>query len=68
MSNNLDLLDNLESNVYKYVSFKYNKSLNNIKTNIIKATMKINRNKQMYIDYTPKLVISDVVIRLLNNY
>lgn len=47
MSNNLDLLDNLESNVYKYVSFKYNKSLNNIKTNIIKATMKINRNKQI---------------------
>lgn len=47
MSNNLDLLDNLESNVYKYVSSKYNKSLNNIKTNIIKATMKINRNKQI---------------------
>lgn len=67
MSNNLELLDNLENNVYKYVAFKYKKSLNNIKTNIVKATMKLNRNKQMDFDYTPKLVISDVVIRIFNN-
>jgi len=61
MSNNLELLDNLENNVYKYVAFKYQKSLNNIKTNIVKATMKINRNSQI------GLVISDVVVRILNN-
>ena len=67
MSNNLELLDNLENNVYKYVAFKYQKSLNNIKTNIVKATMKINRNSQLGFDYTPKLVISDVVVRILNN-
>ncbi len=67
MSNNLELLDNLENNVYKYVAFKYQKSLNNIKTNIVKATMKINRNSQIGFDYTPKLVISDVVVRILNN-
>lgn len=67
MSNNLELLDNLENNVYKYVAFKYQKSLNNIKTNIVKATMKINRNSKISLDYTPKLVISDVVVRILNN-
>lgn len=67
MSNNLELFDNLENNVYKYVAFKYQKSLNNIKTNIVKATMKINRNSQIGFDYTPKLVISDVVVRILNN-
>lgn len=67
MSNNLELLDNLENNVYKYIAFKYQKSLNNIKTNIVKATMKINRNSQIGFDYTPKLVISDVVVRILNN-
>jgi len=37
-NNNLDLLDNLEKNVYKYISCRYNKSINNVKTNIIKAT------------------------------
>ena len=67
MSNNLELLDNLENNVYKYVALKHNKSLNNIKTNVVKATIKINRNKQMDFNYTPKLVISDIVIRLLNS-
>jgi DNA-binding LytR/AlgR family response regulator len=64
-SNNLDLLDNLERNVYKYISFKYNKSVNNIKTNIIKATIKISKSKD--IDYTPKFVISNIVIKMLKS-
>lgn len=63
-NNNLDLLDNLEKNVYKYIAFKNNKTINNIKTNIIKSTSLISKN----INITPKLVISNVLIKLTNTY
>lgn len=67
-SNNLDLLDNLEKNVYKYVALKNKKSINNIKTNIIKATNLIPRNNFYQNDLTPKIIISDIVLKLINAY
>lgn len=67
-SNNLDLLDNLEKNVYKYVALKNKKSINNIKTNIIKATNLIPRNNFYQNDLTPKIIISDIVLKLINDY
>ena len=62
-SNNLDLLDNLEKNVYKYIAHKNKKSINNIKTNIIKATNLIPKN-----DLTPKIIINDIVLKLIHDY
>lgn len=67
-SNNLDLLDNLEQNAYKYIAYKYKKSINNIKTNIIKATNFIEKNKGEKSVLTPKVVISNVLIKLINEY
>ena len=67
-SNNMDLLDNLEKNVYKYISYHYNKSVNNIKTNIIKATNYIDKDKQYIENPTPKLVISDILNKLIINH
>ena len=66
-SNNLELLDNLEKNVYNVIAFKYNKSINNIKTNIIKATNSIN-NKQDSMYITPKVVISNIIISIINEF
>lgn len=67
-SNNLDLLDNLEQNVYKYIAYKYKKSINNIKTNIIKATNLIAKNKEDKSALTPKIIINNVLIKLINDY
>ena len=64
-NNKSDTLNNLEKNVYMHVAKKYNKSLNNIKTNIIKATQMIEERyttKNEY--YTPKLVIILVLLHL----
>ena len=72
--NNMDLLDNLNKNVYEYVATKYNKSLSNIKTNIIKATEYVNiyQDKDILLNYfsisidiTPKFVISTILNKLL---
>lgn len=67
-SNNFDLLDNLEQNVYKYLAHKYKKSINNIKTNIIKATKMRNESKGMYEKTTPKSVINNILIKVMNMY
>lgn len=72
--NNMDLLDNLEQNVYKYLANKNNKTLSNIKTTIIKATNYLekyqDRNllKQYFgidIKATPKLVITTILNKLI---
>lgn len=60
--NNYDLLDNLEKNVYSYISKRHKKSVNNIKTNIIKATKKI-YNKNLLYDLTPKSSIISVLTK-----
>lgn len=62
-SNNMDLLDNLERNVYVYIAYKYKKSINNIKTNIIRATNYIPTNNSLE-KYTPKSVISSILVKL----
>ena len=67
-SNNLDLLDNLEHNVYKYIAYKHKKTINNIKTNAIKATNLIQKNKHKEVNLTPKVVINDILIRLISDY
>lgn len=68
--NNISLLDNLEKNVFPYLCTKYSKSLNNIKTNIIKATnyAYLYQNKNFIKNYfkadikpTPKVVISIIL-------
>lgn len=63
-NNNMDLLDNLEKNVYKYISYKRGKNINNVKTNIIKATNAINNGDNL----TPKLVVSNILTRIMRNY
>lgn len=71
---NIDLLDNLEENVYKAIAIKNNKSLSNIKTNIIKSTKFVDtyQNKNILYKYfsldikiTPKLVISTILNKIL---
>lgn len=65
-TNNFDLLDNIEKNVYRYISLKYKKSVNNIKTNIIKSTQMVINKK--YTNLTPKTVINIVLLKLLNRF
>ena len=62
--NNMDLLDNLEKNVYKYVSYKNRKRIDNIKTNIIKATNAIKSENNL----TPKFVVSTVLTKMVINF
>lgn len=73
-SGNLELVDNLEKNVYKYIALKNNKTLINIKTNIIKATEYVynNQDKELLYKYfsinnkiTPKLVISTILNKMI---
>lgn len=66
--NNIDLLDNIEKNVYTYISYKHNKSINNIKTNIIKSTNSIRNNDYTTINLTPKFVISNILTEIINKY
>lgn len=66
--NNMDLLDNIERNVYKYISYKHNKSINNIKTNIIKSTNSIKNHDNTVTNLTPKFVISNILAEIINNY
>lgn len=60
-SNNFALMDNLEQNVYKVLACKYNKSIINIKTNIVKSTRAMYGEENRY---TPKYVISDILTKV----
>lgn len=62
-SNNMDLVENLEKNVYKYIAYKYSKSILNIKTNIINSTRLIQGKNETI---TPKFVITDILVNLTN--
>lgn len=73
-SQSVELLENLEENVYKVIAIKKNKSLNNIKTNIIKSTKFVDtyQNKNILYKYfsldikiTPKLVISTILNKII---
>ncbi len=70
---NIDLLENLEKNVYQYIAEKKGKKIINIKTSIIKATNYVynyqdeemlNKYFSIKIKITPKLVISTILNKL----
>lgn len=70
---NEEAIENLEQNVYKYIAIKNNKTVTNIKTNIIKSTNYVYKfqNKEILYKYfslnikiTPKLVISTILNKL----
>lgn len=74
-SNDICVMDNLEKNVYSILAKRYNKSINNIKSSIVKATNIMYNECRMeyllkYFSFendtkpTPKLVISTII----NNY
>lgn len=67
------LLNNLEENIYKYIAYKHNTSINNVKTNIIRATELayicqdekiINKYFNMEIKMKPKDVISKILTEI----
>lgn len=60
-SNNSDLVNNLEQNVYKIIAYKHKKTISNIKTNIVKSTKSIYRNDDKS---TPKHVINSILARI----
>ncbi len=57
-NNNLDLIDNLERNIYKYVACKHNESVSNVKTDIVKA---IRCSTKDNLNLSPKNVITELV-------
>lgn len=71
-NNPIDLMLNLEKNVYKLIAKKYNKNEKTIKSDIIKATNKMNETKELkssnkiLLKYTPKMVINEIVDKLRN--
>lgn len=69
----MSLVENLERNVYKYIAVRNNKTVINIKTNIIKSTNYVYtyQDKKILYEYfssdikiTPKLVISTILNKL----
>ena len=60
-----DMLDNLEKNVYSIIAKEHNKSLNNIKTNIIKATHLRKKENDMQDICTPKMIISNILSQIM---
>lgn len=68
-------LDNLEQNVYKQIAINNNKTINNVKTSITKATEFVYtyQDRRILDDYfsisikiTPKLVISTILNKIYN--
>lgn len=55
--NDLQLLSNMEKNIYVFIGRKYGKSAHNIKTNIVNSTNSIKNN-----NLTPKNIISRILI------
>ncbi len=69
----ISLVENLERNVYRYIAMRNNKTVTNIKTNIIKSTNYVYtyQDKKVLYEYfsldikiTPKLVISTILNKL----
>lgn len=67
-SNNFNLIDNLEQNVYKFISYKHKKSINNIKTNIIKATNTREKDKMLLYELTPKQTIITILNKIYQEF
>lgn len=68
----INLLLNLENNVYTVISKKYNKNMKTIKSDIVKATNKmydtkcLEDSKMKYQKLTPKTIIIDIVDKIIN--
>lgn len=60
-----DMIDNLEKNVYSLIAQRHDKSINNIKTNIIKATHLRKKTNVMEDIYTPKIIISNILVKIM---
>lgn len=59
------MLDSLEKNAYNFVAHKNKKSVENIKTNIIKST-KLAVRDSLFL--TPKNVITQILININKGY
>lgn len=68
-----DYSNNLEKYIYKHIAYKYKTSINNIKTNIIRATNQayasqseniINNYFDMEIKMKPKDVINKILTKI----
>lgn len=57
-NNNLNIISNLERNVYIYIAHKYHTSIVNIKTNIEKSTQAVSKKD---FNLSPKDVITEIV-------
>lgn len=62
--NDFDLLDNVEQNIYKFIGDNHNKTINNIKTNINKATYARKKDKILKFELTAKKTIITVLSKL----
>lgn len=60
-TNDFDVTNNLEKGAYTYVAEKYNKSVHNVKNNIINSTKLIYDSNR-----TPKNIINEVLININN--
>lgn len=60
-NNTLNIMNNLEKNVYSFVADKHQTSVNNIKTNIIRATKYATKE-------TPNLLPKDVIGEIVRRY
>lgn len=66
--NNFDLLDNVEQNVYKYIGNKHHKTINNIKTNINKATNTRSKDKVSEFNLTAKKTIMMILSKINRDF
>lgn len=57
-NNNLDIIDNLEKNIYKFVAHQHKTSADNIKSNIVKATRCSTKSN---LNLLPKDIITELV-------
>lgn len=68
--NTMELISNLEKNVYTYIAQKYDKNEKTIKSDIIKATNKAHEtrclkyNNKLILKNTTKMIINEIVDRI----
>lgn len=69
----MEMLKNIENNIYKYLAKKYNKNWKTIKSDIVNATNNMNNFRELkdenfkMLKYSPKMVIGDIVDKFRDN-